>query len=624
MGAVNFSLDETLVEGLKTILPLDVFIETGTFQGNTVEAMRSYFERIYSIELSQSLWREAQKKFEADKNITILHGDSREKVGDICSTLNNKSILFWLDAHWCVAENTSGEESQCPLIDELKSIKQLNEQSVILIDDARLFLAMPPEPHNIKQWPTLNEIIHTLRSLNSNHELCIVNDVIAFYPSSVRHIIENYARTYGIDWLRACQSLNENTALRLDLESKEQVIQQVVNENILLKEALDNKQNNLQEQVEVNHSLKLAVREMKLKISTIANLEEIQKTLQEQLSMNQEIHSSLMKMEHQIEKKFILFRKIKSILLILKHRFMLNAYVKRILKPRIGQLCQYNPRPLPTFENHRKCSSKSLKISIVTPSYEQAHYITETINSVFSQQYPNLEYFIQDGGSRDETVEILKKYESELSGWVSEPDNGQSHAINLGFAKTTGEIMAWLNSDDLLLPGALSYISDYFERHPDVDVVYGNRLLIDENGMEIGRWILPGHNHKVLNWADYIPQETLFWRRRIWDKIGGKIDETFCFAMDWDLLIRFHEAGAKFAHLPHFLGAFRIHQSQKTSAVINDIGIQEMDRIRLRQLGRVPSRREIHKAVLPFMMQHVMVDIMYRIKTRLKRSSRKK
>jgi hypothetical protein len=161
-------------------------------------------------------------------------------------------------------------------------------------------------------------------------------------------------------------------------------------------------------------------------------------------------------------------------------------------------------------------------------------------------------------------------------------------------------------------------VADFFNRHPDVDVVYGNRLLIDENDRQIGRWILPGHDGKVLSWADYIPQETLFWRRRIWDKVGGKIDESFRFAMDWDLLIRFRDAGAKFAHIPQFLGAFRIHEHQKTSASINEIGHQEMERIRERILGYVPHHKEIRRAILPYLVRHILVDMMYRIKERLR------
>jgi len=179
--------------------------------------------------------------------------------------------------------------------------------------------------------------------------------------------------------------------------------------------------------------------------------------------------------------------------------------------------------------------------------------------------------------------------------------------------------MAWLNSDDLLLPGALACVANYFARHPEVDVVYGNRLLIDEDDMEIGRWILPGHDNEVLSWVDYVPQESLFWRRSIWEKVGGNVDESFRFAMDWDLLLRFRDAGAQFAHIPCFLGAFRVHAQQKSSAAMSDVGVPEMNRIRERILGRVPSMKEIQKAVKPFLARHVAVDMAYRIKVRIGR-----
>jgi glycosyltransferase involved in cell wall biosynthesis len=296
--------------------------------------------------------------------------------------------------------------------------------------------------------------------------------------------------------------------------------------------------------------------------------------------------------------------------------------IRRLLamsRPRLGNLNQHPARPLDrtALITQTKRLSEMPTLSIITPSYQQGDYIARTIQSVLDQGYPNLQYFVQDGGSKDSTVGVLKQYEDKLSGWTSEKDSGQSQAINLGFAHTDGEIMAWLNSDDLLLPGALATVADYFNRHPEVDVVYGNRLLIDEHDMQIGRWILPGHNSKVLSWVDYVPQETLFWRRRIWDKAGGQIDESFRFAMDWDLLVRFRDAGAKFAHIPRFLGAFRIHEHQKTSAVINEIGHQEMDRIRERLLGRVPDRKEVRKAVIPFLLKHVIIDKIYGIKTRL-------
>ncbi|EHP38504.1 beta-glycosyltransferase [Cupriavidus basilensis OR16] len=285
-------------------------------------------------------------------------------------------------------------------------------------------------------------------------------------------------------------------------------------------------------------------------------------------------------------------------------------------RPRLGNLYQHPPRPIYLPAHYQELSSldHTPRVSIVTPSFEQGKYIHRTIESVLGQQYPSLEYFVQDGGSEDETVDILCSCQDRLSGWESKPDSGQSNAINLGFGRCTGEIMAWINSDDVLLPGAIHTVVNYFNRHPDVDVVYGDRLLIDENDLQIGRWILPGHDPKVLSWADYIPQETLFWRRRAWASIGGRVDEDFRFAMDWDLLVRFREAGAKFAHIPRFLGAFRIHGRQKTSAAITDIGYREMSMIRARIFGEVPSHKKINSATLPFLIRHLCADYFYQFR----------
>jgi len=244
------------------------------------------------------------------------------------------------------------------------------------------------------------------------------------------------------------------------------------------------------------------------------------------------------------------------------------------------------------------------QVAIVTPSFGQGGFIGRTIESVLGQNYPALDYFVQDGGSRDETVAVLESYGHRLA-WTSAPDGGQTQAINLGFRRVSGEIMAWVNSDDLLLPGAIHAVVDHFNRHPEVDVIYGDRVLIDTEDREIGRWIIPRHDAKVLTWVDYVPQETLFWRRRIWDAVGGSVDESFSFAMDWDLLLRFADAGARFVHLPRPLGAFRVHPQQKTSAVIGSVGLAEMDRIRQRIHGHVPGHEEIRRAVLPFLARHV-------------------
>ena len=292
---------------------------------------------------------------------------------------------------------------------------------------------------------------------------------------------------------------------------------------------------------------------------------------------------------------------------------------RNALIPRLGVLYQHPPleMKLPAGYERAGAAADAPKISMVTPSFKQAGFIERTIRSVVEQSYPNLEYFVQDGGSDDDTVDVLKRWEGRMAGWESRPDRGQAQAINRGFARTDGEIMAYLNSDDILLPGALAYVADYFGRHPEVDVVYGHRIVIDEQDRQIGRWILPRHDDKVLSWADYVPQETLFWRRRIWDKAGGRMDESFQFALDWDLLVRFREAGARFARLPRFLGGFRVHPQQKTTASIADTGFEEMNRIRKRALGRVPTSLEVRKAVAPYLVRHMAAELQWKIADRL-------
>jgi glycosyltransferase involved in cell wall biosynthesis len=195
----------------------------------------------------------------------------------------------------------------------------------------------------------------------------------------------------------------------------------------------------------------------------------------------------------------------------------------------------------------------------------------------------------------------------------SEKDRGQAHAINLGFEHATGEVMAYLNSDDLLLPGALHYVAHYFASHPDVDVVYGHRVVIDENDDEIGRWVLPPHDDAVLSWADYVPQESLFWRRRIWERVGGAMDEDFQFALDWDLILRFRDARARFVRLPRFLGAFRYHSEQKTNSQLATRGLTEMNQLRRRYHGRSVSFREIARHLSGYFLRHAVCHRLYQM-----------
>jgi glycosyltransferase involved in cell wall biosynthesis len=223
---------------------------------------------------------------------------------------------------------------------------------------------------------------------------------------------------------------------------------------------------------------------------------------------------------------------------------------------------------------------------------------------------------VQDGGSGDGSVDLLGRYAHELSGWATEPDSGQADAINRAFAQTSGEIMGWLNSDDLLLPGALAYVARYFVEHPDVDVVYGDRLMIDADDGEIGAWILPRHDDRVLTYADYVPQETLFWRRRIWEATGEALDTQFAYALDWDLLLRFQAAGARMAHLPRFLGAFRVHDEQKTSADLV-VGLHEMNLLRERVHGRPVPMDEVLRMLTSYFVRHRIRHAWHRLQDRL-------
>ena len=272
---------------------------------------------------------------------------------------------------------------------------------------------------------------------------------------------------------------------------------------------------------------------------------------------------------------------------------------------------QYAPRPinLAALPPAPPLPDEPPRIASVTPSYNHARFLDATIDSVLNQNYPRLHYHVQDGNSSDGSIELLENRGDRIS-WHSERDNGQSHAINLGFAGVDSDIMAYLNSDDVLLPGTLATVAHFFQTRPDVDIVYGHRIFIDSDGLEVGRAVFPPHDGKALQYADYIPQETMFWRRRVWQAIKP-MDESFHYAMDWDFILRAQAAGFKFARLPRFLACFRVHDAQKTAATY-DIGQREMQRLRLRYLGQVPSQREIRRAIAPYVVRQLLFHWSYK------------
>lgn len=209
------------------------------------------------------------------------------------------------------------------------------------------------------------------------------------------------------------------------------------------------------------------------------------------------------------------------------------------------------------------------KISIITPSYNQAQFIEETILSVLDQNYPNLEFIVVDGGSTDGTLDILKRYNGRIQ-WFSERDRGQSHAINKGFAASTGQIVAYLNSDDIYEPGALLKVGRFFANHPEAAWVTGRCRIINPEGQEIRKaitwyknfWLLL-KSYNILLVLDYISQPATFWSREVLNRIGF-LDETHHLVMDYDYSLRIGQC-LKLHVINEYLASFRVHENSKSS-----------------------------------------------------------
>jgi len=203
------------------------------------------------------------------------------------------------------------------------------------------------------------------------------------------------------------------------------------------------------------------------------------------------------------------------------------------------------------------------RVSIVSPSLNQGQFIEETIRSVLLQGYPNLEYIIVDGGSIDDSVDVILKYEPWLAYWTSEPDDGQSDAINKGFGRATGEIVAWLNSDDVYLPGALCARAQVFGRHPETDLTYGAYVLVDESSQQTQRFQVPPFDMATLTLWNYMPQPTVFMRQQVLDRIGY-LDRSLHYVMDYDYWLRAAISGLRIERVPGYIASFRRHGASKT------------------------------------------------------------
>ena|SRR5688572_8802528 len=284
-------------------------------------------------------------------------------------------------------------------------------------------------------------------------------------------------------------------------------------------------------------------------------------------------------------------------------------------RPRLGLLYQHRPVPLrvPDFYYKKKSGLNAPTISLVTPSLNQGQFLAAACESVLSQKYARLEYIVRDGKSIDGSHSVLRRFEDRITAIRIADDGGQAEALNLGFGESTGEIMAWLNADDILLPGSLDYVAGFFSRYPEIDLIYGHRVLIDECGLEIGRWILPPFDGEMLRWTDYVPQETMFWRRSLWEKSGGALDKSFTYALDWELLLRFMNHGARIRRVPRFLGGFRVHALQKTQANASTSGATEIALLLENLHGRKVSLEEVSSRTKLYFARSTIYDALYRL-----------
>lgn len=247
-----------------------------------------------------------------------------------------------------------------------------------------------------------------------------------------------------------------------------------------------------------------------------------------------------------------------------------------------------------------------LRISIVTPNFNGAAFIEETLKSVVGQNYPNLEFIVVDGASTDASLAIIRRYEAAVSALIVEPDRGHADALNKGFSKATGDILGWINSDDILLPGALSFIDRLFRARPGVDWATGRPASMDEESRI--NWIGPLRPWSRLRFLAgdnrWIQQESTFWRRSLWDRAGGALDLRYDVANDFDLWRRFFRHADLYTVDRH-LGCFRVRAGQR-SATFKDRYEEEARAILAEELtGLNPDFGAAYQHLLPASVEHL-------------------
>jgi glycosyltransferase involved in cell wall biosynthesis len=228
-------------------------------------------------------------------------------------------------------------------------------------------------------------------------------------------------------------------------------------------------------------------------------------------------------------------------------------------------------------------------VSIITPSLNQGRFIEQAIQTVLNQDVGgrDLEYMVVDGGSQDHTLQVLERYSDRLR-WISERDTGQADAVNKGLRLTRGEIIGWLNSDDVYYPDAIRAACDFLDAHPSVDVVYGQAEHIDEDGVSLGPYPTEAFDPGRLLETCYLCQPAVFFRRRVVDRFGP-LDEHLQFTLDYEYWLRLAYGGATFAHLPQVLAGWRLYPGIKSHAGRWQMHL-EVNRMFVERFGRVPDR----------------------------------
>ena len=246
-------------------------------------------------------------------------------------------------------------------------------------------------------------------------------------------------------------------------------------------------------------------------------------------------------------------------------------------------------------------------VSVITPSYNQGHFIRATIDSVLGQDYNNIEYIIVDGASTDATRSILEEYGDRLR-WVSEEDRGQTDAINKGIRMSHGDIIAYLNSDDIYLPGTVARIAAEFIRHPDVDFLYGDLYAIDRDGDILSKIKTIPFDRKILLFdANFISQPASFYRRSLFDKIGY-FDDTLHYLMDYEFFLRAAANNIRFKLVKNYLSAIRYHDECKTVSGMTPWA-EERKHIKLHYLDTPCSMRKLRLLAMLYRLKRYMLMI---------------